>query len=92
MKHVLVAAIASAIALVGFSVAPTFANDDDNEDTIGGRSIFAIESALRDNGVVTSGIEEWGGLIRAWVPNANGGTSMLFFDADTLQPVRPWQN
>lgn len=69
--------------------APAFANESDDEDTIHGRSKFAIETALRDRGVQTTGVEEWSGLIRAWVPNGHGGTSMLFFDADTLQPVTP---
>ena len=92
MKNVLVSAIASAVALIGFSVVPIFANEDDTQDTINGRSVLAIESALRDRGVVTSGIEEWGTLVRAWVPNADGGTSMLFFDADTLQRVLPSHN
>ena len=31
---------------------------------------------LHDLSVNTSGVEEWGGMIRAWVPNENGGTSM----------------
>ena len=79
--------ISSIVALVGLSIVPTFA--DDNGDSINGRSKFAIEAALRDQGVSTAGVEEWGGLIRAWVPNENGGTSMQFFDADTLQPVSP---
>ena len=87
MKTLSITSVASIVALVGLSITPTFANEGDAEDTIHGRSTFAIESALRDLGVTTSGVEEWGGLIRAWVPNANGGTSMQFFDADTLQPV-----
>jgi hypothetical protein len=89
MKMLSTAAITSVVALVGLSIVPTFADEYETMDTIGGRSTFAIESALRDRGMITSGVEEWGGLIRAWVPNANGGTSMLFFDADTLQPVSP---
>lgn len=80
-------AVSSIVALVGLSVVPTFA--EDNGDSINGRSKFAIEAALRDQGVSTSGVEEWSGLIRAWVSDANGGTSMQFFDADTLQPVSP---
>lgn len=87
MKNLFVSAIASAVALAGFSVVPIFANEDDTQDIINGRSVLAI-----DSGVVTSGIEEWGTLIRAWVPNADGGTSMLFFDADTLQQVLPSHN
>lgn len=78
--------IATILAVACFSVLPTLADDSDTV-TIHGRSAFAIESALRDRGVVTSGVEAWGGLIRAWVPNGSGGTTMQFFDADTLQPA-----
>lgn len=89
MKAFSITALTSAIVLLGMSVAPAFANESDAEETINGRSKFAIEAALRDRGVETTGVEEWGGLIRAWVPNENGGTSMQLFDADTLQPVSP---
>ena len=79
--------LAAVLAAVSLSVVPTFANEDGDNDSIHGRSAFAVESALRERGVIASGVEEWGGLIRAWVPNGNGGTTMELFDADTLQPV-----
>ena len=85
MKTLSITAVSSIVALIGLGVVPTFATDA--EDTINGRSKFFIESALHDLGVNTSGVEEWGGMVRAWVPNENGGTSMQLFDADTLQPV-----
>ncbi|KKC34028.1 hypothetical protein [Devosia psychrophila] len=82
--------IATIAAVVALTIVPSFAAEYDNEnDTIVGRSKTLVEVALRERGVVTSGLEEWGGLIRAWVPNEDGGTSMQFFDADTLQPVSP---
>jgi hypothetical protein len=81
--------LAAVLAVIGLSVVPTFANEDGDNDSIHGRSAFAVESALRERGVVASSVEEWGGLIRAWVPDGNGGTTMLFFDADTLQRVSP---
>ena len=80
--------LAAILAVVSLSVVPTFANEDGDNDSIHGRSAFAVESALRERGVVASGVEEWGGLIRAWIPNGDGGTTMQFFDADTLQPVQ----
>ncbi len=89
MKTFSITALASLVVLAGMGAAPAFANESEAADTINGRSKFAIETALRDQGVETTGVEEWSGLIRAWVPNGHGGTSMLFFDADTLQPVTP---
>lgn len=78
------------IAVSSFSAIPAFANEinNDNEYTINGRSVDLIEVVLRDSGVAVSSVEEWGGYVRAWVPNANGGSDMQFFDADTLQPVQ----
>lgn len=78
--------IATMLALASVSVAPAFANDD---ATVHGRSEFALVSALHDRGVVTTGVEAWGDLILAWVPNGNGGSAMAFFDPDTLQQVNP---
>jgi len=87
MKTLSITAVSSIIAVIGLSVAPTFASD--GEDTINGRSKFAIETALQDMGVSTSRVEEWGGLVRAWVSDGNGGTTMQFFETDSLQPVSP---
>ncbi|MDB5531035.1 MAG: hypothetical protein JWR51_4138 [Devosia sp.] len=85
--------IAAILAVTSFSIAPAFASDNGafNSDgtTIHGRSEFALVSALHDRGVVTSGVEAWGDLILAWVPNDNGGSTMVFFDPDNLQQVNP---
>ena len=81
--------IATILTVTSFAIVPVFANEDDNSDDVHGRSAFAVQSALRDRGVDTSGVEEWGNLIRAYVSNGNGGTTMQLFDADTLQPVPP---
>lgn len=84
--------IAAVLAVASVSIAPAFASDNgafSNGATIHGRSEFALVSALHDRGVVTSGVEAWGDLILAWVPNANGGSTMIFFDPDNLQQVNP---
>src|SRR5690349_16030307 len=78
--------LAVLVTLSSFAV-PAFANEADSDD-IHGRTEFAVESALRERGVTASRVEEWGPLIRAWVSDGNGGSTMQFFDADTLQPVR----
>ena len=79
-------AIAAVVALAGLSALPAMANDNDNLD-INGRSEFAIESALRDQGIAVTGVEEWGDYVRAWVATNDGGTTQQFFDIETLQPV-----
>lgn len=82
------------IAVYSFSAVTAFANDSKNDDeyTINGLSVDMIEVVLRDNGVAVSSVEDWGGYVRAWVPNAHGGSDMQFFDADTLQPVQLVRN
>ena len=76
--------IALLVTMAGLVAAPGLAMADSD---IHGRSEFAIESALRAQGVQASGIESWGDYVRAYVSNGNGGSTMAFFDADTLQPV-----
>src|SRR5687767_14449546 len=75
--------IAALLAAASFAVVPAFASDDSETYTIHGYSELALESALHERGVDASHLEEWGGLIRGWVPNGNGGTTMQFFDAGT---------
>ena len=82
--------IATLVALAGLSALPVMAKDIDTDTSINGRSEFAIESALRDQGIRVSNVEQWGDYIRAWVPNDNGGETQQFFDIDSLQPVVPF--
>ena len=80
------------LALVGLAAMPAFAHErerDSDRNTVHGRPTYALERSLRDRGIMTAGFEEWGALIRAWVPNGKGGTSMVFLDPDTLEPVTP---
>ena len=81
--------IAAILAVASFSIAPAFASDSGDGATIHGRSEFALVSALHDRGVTATGVEAWGDLILAWVPNDNGGSTMVFFDPDNLQQVNP---
>lgn len=84
--------LVTVLALVGLTAIPAIAagSDRDSErDTVHGKPTYGLERSLRDRGIVTAGFEEWGGLIRAWVPNGQGGTSMVFLDPDTLELVTP---
>ena len=83
--------IATLVALAGLTALPGIAMADTSSDTkINGRSEFAIESTLREQGVAVTGVEEWGDYVRAWVATGDGGSTMEFFDIDTLQPVTPF--
>lgn len=78
-------AISAAAAMLGLAAVTgtAFAGD-----TVLGHDENYIEASLKAQGVVASEFDEWSGYIRAYVPGANGGTSMMFFDAETFQPVR----
>jgi hypothetical protein len=79
-----------ALLVAGIALAPmaSFANDDYYEtDDIHGRSIFALTAALADKGIDAERVEEWGGAIRVFVRDANGSSSMVLVNKDTLQPI-----
>lgn len=80
--------IVAALAVIGLSAVPAFAAESE-QDSVHGKSTYALERSLRDRGIVTAGFEEWGALIRAWVPKGQGGTSMVLLDPDTLELVTP---
>lgn len=79
--------LAAGLTVLCLATLPATAETADN--TIHGRSEMSLEADLRDRGVVTAGLEEWGPLIGAWVPNSEGGVSMQLFNPDTLEPVAP---
>jgi hypothetical protein len=80
--------IAAVLAVLGLTAVPAFAAENEI-GTVHGRPMNALERSLLDRGMVAAGFEEWGALIRAWVPNDKGGTSMVLLDPDTLDPVTP---
>ncbi|MDB5561117.1 MAG: hypothetical protein JWN11_535 [Hyphomicrobiales bacterium] len=47
---------------------------------------FAIR--LRDAGISASGVESFGGCIRAYVTGSDGTTQMVYFDPETLQRLQ----
>lgn len=79
--------LATILTVIGLSAMPAFASE--NGDMIFGRSPAIVEASLRERGVMTAGLEEWGTVIRAFVTDGNGGTTMQLFDPDTLEPVAP---
>ena len=83
MKTYTTASVIALAAMLGLSTLPASASDS----TVHGYWEFSLESALSDRGVDATRVEEWGGLIRAFVRSPDGSTSMQFFDPDTLQQV-----
>lgn len=51
------------------------------------RRASLIQTKLNDRGVEAVRVEEWGGLIRAYVAQPEGGTKMQFFEPITLERV-----
>jgi len=83
----------TAFALVAGAAAPSFAAtslDDINTD----KSYLTDEVAndytlvrLHEKGINATSVEDWNGLVRAFVTKEDGTQAMQLFDADTLAPV-----
>ncbi len=83
----------TAAALVAGAAAPSFAAtslDDNNND----KSYLTDEVAndytlarLHEKGIKATSVEDWNGLVRAFVVKEDGTQAMQLFDADTLAPV-----
>ncbi|MET3927549.1 hypothetical protein [Devosia sp. 2618] len=82
-------ALVATVAMLGVT-APTFAatgifGDGNNQaqDWVAD----SIVTQLRQQGVNVSSVEEWNGLVRAFVTRDDGTQTMQFFTPGTLQPV-----
>ncbi|HEV7717863.1 MAG TPA: PepSY domain-containing protein [Arsenicitalea sp.] len=87
------------VALVGLSsagfatlpaqAAPAICNDPTNQvlDPINDDPA-PIAQRLADMGVKVSGVEDFGGCIRAYVTNKDGTQSMAYFTPDTLKRIK----
>ena len=89
-----VIALLTAATLVGVA-APAFAesgggqSDFNEEDNSSAYNTAAqnILSRLRDQGVNATSVEQWGGLVRAFVVQEDGRQVMQFFAPGSLQQV-----
>ena len=86
-----VLALATA-ALVAGAALPAFANTGSiSDDTF--YSTDEVDSdytllRLKEKGIDAVSVEEWNGLVRAFVTQDDGREVMQLFDADTLTPVQ----
>lgn len=95
MKTISIAAIVAVLATTGFAAGPsaaatpTFNGACDggrmNEDVAKNPDLYA--DLLRSEGFKVSGVTEWGGCIRAFMTDASGHQSMVFFDPLTLKEL-----
>ena len=78
---VLLSALGATAALPSIATAAlAVERHDDRLDT------DTVLRRLQQQGVPATSVEEWNGLIRAYV-EVDGGQVMQYFDADTLAPV-----
>lgn len=90
IKNTLIALIAVAgvagITVPAFAVAPEVAFDDSQ---LAGSDWPAdsVLARLQAQGVAATGVEEWGGLVRAYVTLEDGRQVMQFFTPDSLNRV-----
>jgi hypothetical protein len=84
----------TAAVLVTGAVLPAFAAPAPVESTEVDTSYLTDEVAndytllrLQEKGIKASAVEEWNGLVRAYVTKDDGTQAMQLFNADTLAPV-----
>jgi hypothetical protein len=88
IKTTLIAAVA-ALSLASVA-APAFADTgsvNGHDVTIHDYSPDNLISRLHDKGINASRVEQWGPLVRAFVPREDGTQAMQLFTPDYLQPV-----
>lgn len=82
------AALVAGLALPTFAAqAPAEAGDVDNSYLTDEVANDYTLLRLHEKGINAASIEEWNGLVRAYVIQEDGSQAMQLFDADTLAPV-----
>ncbi len=84
-----VIALVTAASLAGVAV-PAFADSEIFGDGSPGTYEFvanSIVNRLQAQGVNATSVEEWGGLVRAYVELEDGRQTMQFFTPGLLEPV-----
>lgn len=89
VKKTLVTLMAAA-SIAGIA-APAFANGLVGDGSTEMREFLAemTQTELQQRGVNTDYVDEWNGMIRAFVTLPDGTQTMQFFDSATLQQVHP---
>ncbi|GHA20886.1 hypothetical protein GCM10007989_15050 [Devosia pacifica] len=89
MRKTILAALVATVGLT--AAAPAFADTGRpfGEGSSDSREFaaYSILVRLQQSGVDATNVEEWGPLVRAYVRQDDGSTTMLFFEPDTLQQV-----
>ena len=80
-----------AVAAFAGAAAPAFANESvfGDDSTVEMRDFMkdSIESQLRQKGINVSDVEDWSGLIRAYVTLEGGTQTMQFYAPGSLEQV-----
>ena len=80
-----------AVAAFAGAAAPAFANESvfGDDSTVEMRDFMkdSIESQLRQKGINVSDVEDWSGLIRAYVTLEDGTQTMQFYAPGSLEQV-----
>ena len=77
-----------AVAAPAFADTENQSNNSQNEDN-GARAFanLSLLARLQDQGINARSVESWGGLVRAYVIDADGAQTMQLFTPDTLTQV-----
>lgn len=77
--------ISAAFASVAASADDGIANS--NDSSIFDRDEASVIIALNDRGIRATGVEEWAGVVRAFVEDEQGHTTFQFFQPDRLEAI-----
>ena len=84
IKNKVVLAVLLSVLLTG-SASASDSTTDDRE--IFERSLWHVETALKERGVVFDRVEEWSDVIRVFAVAEDGSTHFEFYDPDYYQKV-----
>ena len=82
------AALVAGIALPAFAASPASDSADSDKGYLTGEVANDYTLLrLKEKGINATSVEDWNGLVRAFVTKEDGTQAMQLFDADSLAPV-----
>lgn len=81
------AALVAGVALPAFAAQAPDETDNDNGYLTGEVANDYTLLRLHEKGINATSVEDWNGLVRAFVTKEDGTQAMQLFDADSLAPV-----
>jgi hypothetical protein len=79
--------VAALVTVAGLSAAPALAESINGSSTADSFNERQVLQTLRSRGVEATEAEAWGAQVKATIVAADGSTSFVYLDPDTLRPT-----